>query len=186
MLRLKEKYLKEIVPLMKEKFSYKNVMAVPRVEKVIINNSFGRLAIGKSAEEQKKIFDNILNDLTLISGQHALLTRAKKSISSFKLRQGMPIGVKVTLRKRKMYDFLDRLIHIALPRSRDFRGIDLKSVDKTGNLTLGIKEQISFPEISPEKTRFLFGFEVTVVTGTKTREESLELLRLLGLPLKKE
>ena len=168
---------------MRDKFGYKSTMAVPNIEKVILNNSFGRLIAGKTSEEQKKISDNILNDLSLITGQRAVLTKARKSIAGFKTRQGMAIGAKVTLRKKKMYDFLDKLIHIALPRSRDFRGIDLKSIDERGNLTIGIKEQISFPEISPEKTRFIFSFEVTVVTTAKNREEGLEFLRLLGFPI---
>jgi large subunit ribosomal protein L5 len=184
MLRLQEKYQKETIPAMKEKFGYENIMAVPRVERVVLNTGFGRLIAGKTAEEQKKILDNILNDLSLIAGQRAILTKAKKSISGFKVRQGMAIGAKATLRRKKMDDFLDRLIHIALPRSRDFRGIDSKSVDKNGNLTIGIREQIAFPEISPEKTSFIFGFEITVVTTAKNREEGLELLKQLGFPIK--
>lgn len=184
MLRLKEKYTKEAIPAMDGKFSYKNVMAVPKIEKVILNSSFGRLITGKTSEEQKKVVDNILDDLSLIAGQRAVITKAKKAISGFKVRKGMPIGAKITLRKKKMHDFLDRLIHLALPRTRDFRGIDPKSIDKEGDLTIGIKEQISFPEISPEKTRFIFGFEVTIVTSAKKREEGLELLKLLGFPIK--
>lgn len=186
MLRLKEKYLKEVIPLMQDKFGYKNIMAIPKIEKVIINTSFGRLIAGKTSEEQKKILDNILNDLSLLAGQRAVSTKAKKSISGFKIRKGMAIGAKVTLRKKKMYDFLDRLIHITLPRSRDFRGIDQKSIDKEANLTIGIKEQISFPEISPEKTRFIFGFEVTVVSTAKNREKGIELFKSLGFPIKSE
>jgi len=184
MLKLREKYIKEVMPEMKDKFGYKNLMAVPKIEKVILNSGFGRLIAGKTSEEQKKVLDNILNDLSLIAGQRAILTKAKKAISGFKIRQGMAIGAKVTLRRKKMYDFLDRLIHLALPRSRDFRGIEPKSVDKAGNLTIGIKEQISFPEISPEKTRFIFSFEITVVSNAKKREEGLEFLKLLGFPIK--
>ena len=184
MLKLFEKYRKEIIPAMKEKFSYKNDMAVPRIEKVIINTGFGRLIADKTSDEQKKILNNILNDLSLIAGQKAVLTTAKKSIAGFKIRQGMAIGAKVTLRRKKMYDFLDRLINIALPRSRDFRGINSKSIDKRGNLTIGIKEQISFPEISPEKTRFIFSFEIIVTTTAKTKEKGLELLKLTGFPIK--
>lgn len=184
MLRLQELYKKEVIPAMREKFGYKNNMAVPKIEKVIINTGFGRLIAGKSSEEQKKILDNVLNDLSLIAGQQPILTKAKKSIAGFKIRQGMAIGAKATLRRKKMYDFLDRLIHIALPRSRDFRGIDPKSVDKRGNLTIGIKEQISFPEILPEKTRFIFSFEIIVTTTAKTKEKGLELLKLLGFPIK--
>ncbi|OGZ17753.1 MAG: 50S ribosomal protein L5 [Candidatus Nealsonbacteria bacterium RBG_13_36_15] len=185
MIKLYEKYKKEVIPAMKEKFGYKNEMAVPKIEKVIVNTGFGRLIAGKTSDEQKKILDNILNDLSLIAGQQAVLTKAKKSISGFKIRQGMAIGAKVTLRRKKMYDFLDRLIHITLPRSRDFRGIDPKSIDKRGNLTTGIREQIVFPEISPEKTRFIFGFEVIVATTAETKERGLELLKLLGFPIKK-
>lgn len=184
MLRLQELYKKKIIPAMKKKFGYKNAMAVPKIEKVIINTGFGKLITGKSSEEQKKVFDNILNDLSLIAGQRAVITKAKKSIAGFKLRQGMAVGAKVTLRKRKMYNFLDRLIHIALPRSRDFRGIDPKSIDKRGNLTIGLKEQISFPEILPEKTRFIFSFEITVTTTAKTTEQGLEFLKLIGFPIK--
>jgi len=184
MLRLKEKYQKEVVPEMMKKFGYKSPMAVPRIRKVVVNTGFGREVVGKTSEEQKKIEEMIINDLTLICGQRAVLTRAKKAISSFKIRKGMPIGAKVTLRRGKMYDFLERLIHIVLPRSRDFRGIDPKSVDRGGNLTVAIKEHIAFPEVSPEKTKNIFGLEVTVVTNAKTREEGLALLRLLGFPIK--
>jgi large subunit ribosomal protein L5 len=184
MLRLKEKYQKEVLPLMMEKFGYKNPMAVPKIEKVVINVGFGRMISGKTPEEQKKVYQPILEDLALISGQWPILTRAKKSISGFKIRKGMPVGAKVTLRKQRMYDFLDRLIHIALPRSRDFRGIDPQSVDKEGNLTIGIKEQICFPEILPEKARFIFGFEVTVVSSAKNKKEGLEFFKLLGFPIK--
>ncbi len=184
-MRLKEKYQKEVAPKLKEIFNYKNVMAVPRIEKVTINTGFGKMIIGKTGEEQKKIIDNILNDLALISGQRPALTPAKKSIATFKIRKGMTIGAKVTLRESKMYDFLERLINIVLPRSRDFRGIDPKSVDKKGNLTVAIKEQICFPEISPEKTRFLFGFEVTITSTAGNKEKGLELFRQLGLPIKK-
>lgn len=186
MLRLHEKYIKETLPLMKEKFNYKNVMAVPKIEKVIVNNSFGRLISGRTSDEQKKISENIFNDLALITGQKPVLTKAKKSIAGFKVRQGMAIGVKVTLRKKKMYDFLDRLINVALPRSRDFQGIYSKSVDESGNLTIGIKEQITFPEIFPEKTKFIFGFEITVVTTAKNREIGAELFKALGFPIKNE
>lgn len=184
MMRLKERYQKEVIPKMMEKFGYKNPMAVPKIEKVSINTSFGRLVAGKTSEEQKKIRELILNDLALICGQSPILTKAKKSISGFKIREGMPIGGKVTLRRKKMYDFLERLIHIALPRSRDFQGIDTSSFDKKGNLTVAIKEQIAFPEVFPEKTKHIFGLEITVVTNAKKREEGLELLKLMGFPIK--
>jgi large subunit ribosomal protein L5 len=184
MLRLAEKYKNEVIPAMKEKFGYQNDMAVPRIEKVAVNTGFGRLVSGKTPEEQKKITGSILEDLATICGQYPELTRAKKSISGFKTRQGMPVGARVSLRRRMMYDFLERLIHIALPRSRDFRGIDPKSLDKKGNLTVAIKEHIAFPEILPERVKTIFGIELTVVTTAKTREESLELLKLLGFPIK--
>ena len=183
-LKLKEKYKKEVIPDMMEKFGCKNKMAVPKIEKVVVNTGFGRLVAGKTSDEQKKIQDAIFEDLTLICGQRPILTRAKKSISSFKIREGMTIGVKTTLRGKRMNDFLERLIHIVLPRSRDFRGIESKSFDKKRNLTIGIREHIAFPEISPEKAKDIFGLEITVVTTAKTREEGLEMLRLLGFPLK--
>jgi len=184
MLRLKEKYQKEVIPAMMERFGYTNKMAVPKIEKVIINTGFGRLISGKTGEEQKKIQDAILEDLSLITGQRPILTKAKKSISGFKIRKGMPVGARVTLREKRMGDFLERLIHIALPRSRDFRGIDPKSFDPKGNLTLAIKEHIAFPEISPEKVKNIFGLEITVVTTAKSKEEGMELLRLLGFPIR--
>jgi large subunit ribosomal protein L5 len=181
---LKEKYEREVVPKMMEKFGLKNKMAVPKIEKVVINAGFGKLISDKDSEEQKKIQEAIIRDLALISGQKPILTKAKKSISGFKLKKGTPIGAKVTLRKKRMYDFLERLINIGLPRSRDFWGIPESSVDKNGNLTIGIKEHIAFPEVSPEKTKFIFGFEVTVVTNAKDREKGLELFKLMGFPIK--
>jgi len=184
MLRLQDKYKKEVVPQMMESFGYKNEMAVPKIEKVIINTGFGRLIVGKTGEEQKKILDSICQDLALISGQKPILTKAKKSISGFKIRKGLPIGAKVTLRRKRMDDFLERLIQIALPRSRDFRGIDVSSFDKKGNLTIAIREQIAFPEVSPERTKNIFGLEITIVTNAKKREEAIELFKLLGFPIK--
>jgi large subunit ribosomal protein L5 len=184
MIRLQDKYKKEVVLAIKERFGYKSPMAVPRIEKVVINTGFGRAISGKSSDEQKKIAEGILNDLTLICGQRPVLTKAKKSISGFKLRKDLAIGAKITLRRKRMYDFLERLIHIALPRTRDFRGINPSSIDKKGNLTIGIREHIVFPEILPEKIKLNFGFEITVNTTTKKREEGLELLRLLGFPIK--
>jgi len=185
-MRLKEKYQKKIIPAMKEKFGYKNIMTVPRVEKVVINIGFGRMISGKTSDEQKKLTGAVLNDLALICGQRPVLTKAKKSIASFKLRKGMNVGAMVTLRGKKMHDFLDRVINIALPRSRDFQGIDSKSFDKKGNLTLAIKEHIIFPEIMPENTRIIFGFEITIATTAKTYEEGIELLKLAGFPIKKQ
>jgi len=183
-IRLPEKYKKEVIPQMMEEFGYKNIMAVPKIEKVVVNTGFGRLITDKTSEEQKKIFEAILEDLSLITGQRPVLTRAKKSISGFKIRQGLPIGAEVTLRGKRMFDFLERLINIALPRSRDFQGIDLKSFDKKGNLTIAIREHITFPEILPEKAKNIFGLEITVVTTAKKREEGVELLKLLGFPIK--
>ena len=181
---LSEKYKKEAIKAMKEKFGYKNEMAVPRVEKVVLNTGFGREVTNKTGEEHKKFIDFIVDEMSLIGGQRALKTLAKKSIASFKIRKGMAIGAKVTLRGKKMTDFLERLIHLVLPRTRDFQGISPKSVDGQGNLTLAIKEHIAFPEITPEKARNIFGLEITVVSTAKNREEALELLKLLGFPIK--
>ena len=186
MLKLSEKYKKEAIPAMKEKFGYANNMAVPKIEKVIVNTGFGRLISGKTNEEQKKIINAILEDVSLICGQRAVKTLAKKSIAGFKLRKGMPVGVKVVLRAEKMRDFLERLVHLTLPRTRDFKGISSKSIDKEGNLTISIKEHIAFPEILPERAKNIFGLEVTVVTTAKTYKEGLELLKLLGIPIKSE
>lgn len=184
MMRLKEKFIKEVVPAMRQSFGYKSSMAVPKVTKVVLNTGFGRLVVGKVGDEPKKIVDAIVGDLTLISGQRVMATKAKKSIAAFKTRQGMLIGACVTLRGQRMYDFLDRLINIALPRSRDFQGIPEKSVDRSGNLTVALKEHIAFPEILPEKTKAIFGFEITIATSAKTQKEGLALLKLMGFPIK--
>jgi len=184
MLRLKEKFIKEVIPAMQAKFGYKSGMAVPKIKKVVLNTGFGRLVVGKTGDEPKKIIDAIIGDLTLISGQKVMGTEAKKSISAFKTRQGMIIGACVTLRGQRMYDFLERLINIALPRSRDFQGIDPKSIDQSGNLTVAIREHIAFPEILPEKTKAIFGFEITIVTTAGNQKEGLELLKLMGFPIK--
>lgn len=184
MLRLSKKYQKEVIPEMMQKFGYKNPLAVPKIDKVIINIGFGRLVSGKTSDEQKKIQEAILHDLSQISGQRPILTKAKKSISAFKVREEMPIGAMVTLRGKRMFDFLERLIQIALPRSRDFRGLSQKSFDKKGNLTIGIKEHIAFPEIFPEEVKNIFGFEIIIVNTAKTRQEGIELLKLIGFPIK--
>lgn len=184
MLRLPEKYKKEVVSAMMEKFGYKNNMAVPKIEKVVINTGFGRQIAGKTSDEQKKIQSAILQDLSLICGQKPVLKKAKKSIATFKIRQGQVIGATVTLRGKRMYDFLERLIHIALPRTRDFRGISPDSFDKRGNLTIGIPEHIIFPEVSPEKVKNIFGLEITIVTTAKKREEAIEFLKLMGFPIR--
>ena len=177
-IRLSDKYKKEVIPAMREKFGYKNDITAPKIEKLMVNCGFGRQIAGKSSSERKKITDNISNILAQITGQKPVLQKAKKSVSSFKLRKGMPIGIKITLRKKRMYDFLEKLIWLVLPRMRDFRGISLNSIDKQGNLTLGFKEYSSFPEIILEKEKGIFGLEVTIVTTTKNREEGIELLRL--------
>jgi len=184
MLRLQEKYKKEVMPAMMEKFGYKNPMAVPKIEKVVVNTGLGREVVNKSSDEQKKIYDSVLRDLALITGQYPVLTKAKKAISAFSIREGIPIGAKVTLRKDKMYDFLEKLINITFPRTRDFWGISPKAVDKNGNLTVGVKEHIVFPEIVPEKVKKIFGLEITIVTTTNIREQGIELLRLMGFPIK--
>jgi len=183
MIKLKEKYTKEVIPTMMKKFNYKSPMAVPRIEKVVVNTSFGKLISGKTSKEQEKFSKEIVGDLSLIVAQKPIVTRAKKSIAGFKLREGAPVGAKVNLRRKMMYDFLERLIHIALPRSRDFGGISQSSFDKKGNLTLAIKEHITFPEISPEKSKTIFGLEITVVTNAKNKEEGIELLKLIGFPI---
>jgi len=184
MQRLYEKYIKEVIPAMMSKFPYKSPMAVPRIERVTVNTGFGRMAVSSVGEESRKLQEAVATDLALICGQKPIFTKAKKSISSFKLRKGMVIGAKVTLRRKRMYDFLERLIYIVLPRIRDFRGISISSFDKAGNLTIGIREHTAFPEISPEKVRHPFGLEITVVTNAKTREEGVELFKLMGFPIK--
>jgi large subunit ribosomal protein L5 len=174
--RLKEKFQAEIAAKLKEHFNYKSVMQVPRVTKVVINKGIG------AAVSDKKLVDAGVDELTLISGQKAVPTIAKKSVSNFKLREGMPIGAKVTLRGDKMYEFIDRLISIALPRVRDFKGVSEKGFDGRGNYTLGVKEQIIFPEISIEKINRITGMDITFVTTANTDEESYELLKALGVP----
>lgn len=163
---------------MQEKFGYKNVMAVPKISKVVVNAGVGRVREEKERQEVEKY-------LALITGQKASARPAKQAIAAFKTRKGLIVGYQVTLRGKRMYDFLSRLIDIALPRTRDFQGLDLKSIDSAGNLTIGVKEHIVFPEMIGEDYRFLFGFEATVVTTSKTKEEGLELLRLIGFPIKK-
>ncbi|MBC6399549.1 MAG: 50S ribosomal protein L5 [Ekhidna sp.] len=174
--RLKEKYTKEIVPQLKDKFQYKSVMQVPKLVKIAINKGIGQ------AVSDKKLVDAGIEELTQISGQKAVSTIAKKSVSNFKLREGMPIGAKVTLRGNKMYEFLDRLMTVALPRVRDFRGIREKGFDGRGNYTLGVQEQIIFPEISIDKIKSISGMDITFVTTADTDEESLELLSAFGMP----
>ena len=177
--RLQEKYQNEVCKAMTEKFGYKNVMQLPKIEKVIINMGVGE-AVGNP-----KALDAAVNDLTIIAGQKPLLTRAKKSLAAWKLREGMPIGCKVTLRGDKMYEFADRLINLALPRVRDFRGVSADAFDGRGNYALGIKEQLIFPEIEYDKVDKVRGMDVIFVTTAHTDEEARELLRLFGMPFKK-
>lgn len=184
MLRLQEKYRKQVIPRMIEKFNYKNQMMVPKIQKVVLNIGFGAMIAGQTSGEREKIQEFIFNELSLITGQRPILTKSKKSIAGFKIRRGIPIGAKVNLRGQKMYAFLERLIHTVLPRSRDFRGISQKSIDKSANLTIGIKEHICFPEILPEKAKKILGFEITIVTSAKNKKEAIELFKLFGFPIK--
>ena len=179
MSRLKEVYENEIVDALMKKFGYKNPMQVPKLDKVVINMGIGE------AKENAKILEAAVKDLETITGQKAVLTRAKKSIANFKLREGMPIGCKVTLRGEKMYEFTDRLINLALPRVRDFRGINPNAFDGRGNYALGIKEQLIFPEIEYDKVDKIRGMDIIFVTTAKTDEEARELLRLFNMPFAK-
>lgn len=179
MTRLKEKYLNEIKAGMQKKFNYKNEMQIPKIEKIVINMGVGE------AKENSKILDAAISDLEIITGQKAVVTRAKNSVANFKIREGMPIGCKVTLRGDKMYEFADRLINLALPRVRDFRGINPNAFDGRGNYALGIKEQLIFPEIEYDKVDKVRGMDVIFVTTAKTDEEARELLAQFGMPFKK-
>lgn len=175
---LKEKYIQEIRPALMEKFSYRSIMEVPKLEKVVINMGIGE------GKENPKLLDAAVKELALITGQRPVITKAKKSVASFKLREGMSIGCKVTLRGNRMYDFVNKLVNVALPRVRDFRGVSPRSLDGRGNYTLGIKEQIIFPEISYDDVEKIQGMDITIVTTAKTDEEARELLRLIGMPFK--
>jgi large subunit ribosomal protein L5 len=177
--RLKDKYISEIIPLLKEKFQYKSVMQVPKVVKIAINRGIG------DAVSDKKLVDVGVSELTTVTGQLAVATIAKKSVSNFKLREGMPIGAKVTLRGDRMYEFLDRLLTVALPRVRDFKGVKARGFDGRGNYSLGVQEQILFPEISIDKINKIAGMDITFVTTAKTDEESLALLKAFGMPFSK-
>ena len=174
--RLQEKYNNEIVPAMIEKFGYKKIMQVPKLNKIVINMGVGE------AKDNSKVLDSAVKDLEIIAGQKAVVTKAKKSIANFKIREGLPIGCKVTLRGEKMYDFVDRLINLALPRVRDFRGVSANSFDGRGNYALGIKEQLIFPEIEYDKVDKVRGMDVIFVTTANTDEEARELIRLFGMP----
>lgn len=178
MYRLQKKYKENIIPAMKKKFGYRNDLAAPKIEKVSVNVGTGR------ALSDAKIFEEIINDLSLITGQKPVKQKAKKSISSFKIREGMIVGVMVTLRGQRMYEFIDRLVSIVLPRVRDFRGLEKKSFDGKGNFNIGVKEHIVFPEIDQENIKNVFGLEISITTTAKTDKEGEELLRLFGFPIK--
>ena len=178
MSRLREKYVGEVVPALKNEFGYKNVMAIPKIEKVVVNMGLGE------ATQNAKVIDVAVDELARITGQKAVIRRAKKSIAQFKVRQGMPVGATVTLRGTRMYEFLDRLLSIALPRVRDFKGISPKGFDGRGNYTLGLRDQLLFPEIDYMKVDKARGMNVSVVTTAKTDEECRKLLQLIGLPFR--
>ena len=179
MSRLKDLYKDEIVDAMIKKFGYKNIMEVPKLDKIVINMGVGE------AKENAKVLDSAVKDLETITGQKVVLTRAKNSVANFKIREGMPIGCKTTLRGERMYDFMDRMVNLALPRVRDFRGVSADSFDGRGNYALGVKEQLIFPEIEYDKVEKVRGMDVIVVTTAKTDEEARELLRLFGMPFAK-
>ena len=174
--RLQERFEKEVVPAMMEKFGYKNIMQVPKIEKVVINMGVGE------AKDNPKVLESAVSDLQIIAGQKPVLTRAKKSVANFKIRENMALGCKVTLRKTNMYEFVDKLVSIALPRVRDFRGVSAKAFDGRGNYSLGIKEQLIFPEIEYDKVDKVRGMDIIFVTSANTDEEARELLRFLGMP----
>jgi large subunit ribosomal protein L5 len=176
--RLKEIYLRDIAPEMKKKFGYQNIMEIPRLEKITLNMGLGE------AVQNVKILDSAAEELSIVAGQKAVITKARRSIAAFKLREGMPIGVMVTLRRDRMYEFFDKLVNVALPRVRDFRGVSGKAFDGRGNYALGIREQIIFPEINFDKIDKIKGLNIAIVTTAKTDEEGKELLRLLGMPFR--
>ncbi|HEV8339913.1 MAG TPA: 50S ribosomal protein L5 [bacterium] len=176
--RLRERYQKEVASKLRERFGYRNVMEVPRVEKIVLN-----VRVGEAVSDPRQI-DKAVEELTQITGQRPLVTRARKSIAAFKLRAGVPIGAKVTLRGDRMYEFLDKLFSVALPRIKDFKGVSERAFDTRGNLNVGIKEQLIFPEIDYDKVDKIRGMDITIVTTARTDEEARELLRLLGMPLR--
>ena len=178
MSQMKEYYEKEVVPALRDTFKYSNIMQVPKLEKIVLNIGMGETI------QNIKVLDSAVEELTAVAGQRPVITRAKKSIAAFKLRTGMPIGCMVTLRKQRMFDFLNKLVNIALPRVRDFRGVSGKAMDGRGNYSLGIKEQIIFPEIDYDKIDKIKGMNITIVTTAKTDEEGKELLKQLGMPFK--
>ena len=176
MTRMKKKYVEEVAPALMEKFQYKSTMQIPKLDKIVVNVSCGE------ARDNSKIMDAIINDLSAITGQRPVICKARKSVANFKLREGMPIGAKVTLRSERMYEFLDRLFNVALPRVRDFRGISADAFDGRGNYSMGLKEQIIFPEIDYDKIEKLRGMNIAITTTAQTDEEARELLRLMGAP----
>jgi len=176
--RLKEIYLRDVAPEMKKKFGYKNIMEIPCLDKITLNMGLGE------AVQNVKILDSAVEELSIVAGQKAVITKARRSIAAFKLREGMPIGVMVTLRRNRMYEFFDKLVNVALPRVRDFRGVSGKAFDGRGNYALGIREQIIFPEINFDKIDKIKGLNIAIVTTAKTDEEGKELLRLLGMPFR--
>ncbi|NWF52211.1 MAG: 50S ribosomal protein L5 [Nitrospirae bacterium] len=176
--RIKERYIKEVIPAMMKEFSYKNIMEVPKLQKIVLNVGLGE------AIQNIKLLDAVQKELSLISGQKAVITKAKKSIASFKLKKGVPIGCKVTLRCNRMYEFFDRLVNLALPRIRDFKGVSGKSFDGRGNYSFGLKEQFIFPEIDYDKVEMAHGLDVTICTTAKTAKEAKALLNYLGMPFR--
>ncbi|MDC0663224.1 50S ribosomal protein L5 [Marinobacter sp. SS21] len=179
MLNMKEQYSKEVVPALQQEFGYKNVMQVPRIEKITLNMGVGE-AVG-----DKKLIENAVADLEALTGQKVVVTKARKSVAGFKIREGWPIGCKVTLRGERMWDFFDRLVHIAIPRVRDFRGLNPKSFDGRGNYSMGVREQIIFPEIEYDKVDKIRGLDITITTSAGTDDEGRELLKAFGFPFKK-
>jgi large subunit ribosomal protein L5 len=187
---LQEKYTKEVTPALREKFGYKNIYEVPKVSRIVINSGVGKLINARKGNDtvrsEEDIIKDLIDEMTLIIGQRPHIVRAKKSIAGFKLREGTIAGVHATLRGQKMLDFLSRFVNIDLPRTRDFRGIDEGSIDNKGSMSIGVREQIIFPEIPHDKVRQMWGMQVTIVTTAKTKEEGLELLRGLGVPFGKK
>lgn len=180
MSRLKEKYVKEVIPKMREKFGYKNDLQAPKLEKVVVNVGFN-----KDVSADKNFLERIENNLKRITGQAPVKTKAKKAISAFKIRDGLVIGMMATLRGKRMYEFVDKMVNVVLPRFRDFQGLEKRSVDEAGNLTIGVREQIVFPEISPDEVEKVHGMEVVFHTSTRKQDEGFELLKLLGFPFRK-
>ncbi|RKZ27255.1 50S ribosomal protein L5 [bacterium] len=177
--RLKKHYLEHVVPALMKRFKYKNPLEVPKIEKIVVNTGIGEAA------RDPKLLEYVMNDIALITGQWPIVRKARKSISNFKIRKGMPVGVKVTLRRDRMYEFLDRLITAAIPRIRDFRGLNPNSFDGRGNYTFGVQEQLIFPEIEYDKVKHVFGMDITIVTTAKTDEEARALLEEMGLPFRR-